>query len=155
MSKNLEAAVAADAIGEIRNDSHGGCWYVQWLVNVDALAKPVKLYAGSGPAVAAEPVGNDLHARALEIADAAMLADVRCIGTEIGPNCFALYDEELSECSKLVDASEALTEAFNWLQQRGLARLAVDQHGSEFIVLVEPAAASSAPAAPNSAGVQS
>lgn len=33
-------------IGEIRHDPHGG-WYVQWLVDVAALPKPVKLYTGT------------------------------------------------------------------------------------------------------------
>lgn len=40
-----------DAIGEIRNDPHGG-WYVQWLVDIGALPKPAILYT-STPAPAA------------------------------------------------------------------------------------------------------
>ena len=72
----------------------------------------------------------ELQARAVAIADACSRNDVETNGVPFGsegePALFGLTDENLSEVSTLAEASEFLRTAFEYLRDRGLAELVID-----------------------------
>jgi hypothetical protein len=84
-------------------------------------------------------------ARAFEIADEAMfellhsegmpLADP---GAEVDALVIGLVDENCMEVTKLAQASQALRDAFEWLQQRGYVELGSDTDGEYVQVLRRP-----------------
>lgn len=80
---------------------------------------------------------NKLAERASAIADSAMICDLQCHGVPIAgvEGAYALVDDEGVAVARLKDAAPVLSEAVEWLQARGLARLDVLRGRSACIML--------------------
>lgn len=80
----------------------------------------------------------ELQARAVEIADECMRAQIECHGVGLNSELtrFGLTDESQLEVAMLDEASDALVEAFEYLRDRGLAALESDNE-CDVIVLKE------------------
>lgn len=82
-----------------------------------------------------------LCAKAIQIADECMLAQLEChtvpflrSSSATERRCFGLCNESGVEVGLLADAAPEIVSAFEWLRLRGLASLDKDDHG-EFIAL--------------------
>lgn len=82
---------------------------------------------------------NDLVERAFKIADESMLELLAAHGVPsmADRTRFGLVDAHSQEVTRLGQADPAITEAFDWLQLRGLATLCSDEHG-DFIAVRDP-----------------
>lgn len=78
--------------------------------------------------------------RAVAIADEAMfgLLETECIGQDDNRTVLGLTNDGQSEVARLVDATDAIREAFAWLQPRGYVRLSRDGSGEYIDVLRRP-----------------
>ena len=80
------------------------------------------------------------HERACAIADEAMfeLLECECVAQDESRTVLGLSGETQGEVTALADASEAIREAFAWLQPRGYVQLSKDGIGEYIDVLRRP-----------------
>lgn len=83
-----------------------------------------------------------MFARAVEIADLAMTGIVQGYGIDLDPegesSCrYGLTGANRTEVTSIEEADPLIIEAFEWLNERGLAELGNDQYG-QYIELTNP-----------------